>query len=158
MSSNTEPLPPLMAFAKPKEKAAKRQRAAQLIEAVINEEIEPRLAINRWPEALDEPPDPSLECAYQALWHFEADEDKQQSELFYMDAQLELLRQMAVFLKDGKDLPGYMQRMYSPEQKVRFFYRVPPWEEGRRMFAQYRQEIRAAWQAAWTLFKGLAKP
>ena len=37
-----------------------------------------------------------MAVAYQALWHFEADEDKQRAEVFYMDAQLELMRQMAV--------------------------------------------------------------
>lgn len=154
MSSSPNALPPVMAFAQVQGKAAKRQRAAQLLEAVIQEEVEPRLAINRWPETLDEPVDPSLECAFQALWHFEADEDKQQSEIFYMDAQLELLRQMAQFLKEGKDLPAYMLRMYSPQNKVRFFYLIPPWEEGKRLLRQYGQEVKETWQAAWQLCVG----
>jgi hypothetical protein len=140
----------LMAFHNPDDLRAKRQRAAQLLKAVLDERIEPRIAINRWPES-NERPDPSLNCAYQALWHFESDEDKQKNELFYMDAQLELLRQMVGFLKEGKDLPLYIIRMYSPSQPIRFFYPRSWWEESWRLLCRSWQEFMAYWQQIWHL-------
>lgn len=146
MSSSDNALPPVMAFAKVQGKHARRLRAAQLIEAVLDEQVEPRLAINRWPEN-DDSPDPSLDCAYQALWHFEADEDKQQSELFYMDAQLELLRQIANTLAKGQDLPPHILRMYYQQPPVRFFYNVSPWQDGLRFFKRIGHDLKAAWQA-----------
>lgn len=119
---------------------ARRQYAAQLLEAVIDERMEPRLAINRWPEPV-ELPDPSLDAAWQALWHFEADEDKQQTEMFYLDAQLELLRQMALHLKAGRDLPAYFLRTYPEEHQVQFFYDISPVEDSlntaKRLKAQF---------------------
>ena len=82
----------------------RRQSAARLLEAVLEERMEARVAINSWPEPLrqlpvDKQPDPSLEAAYQALWYFEADEERHHTEMFYLDAQLELLRQMAAMVR-----------------------------------------------------------
>lgn len=98
-----------------------RLSAGNLLDAVLDERMEARQAIVRWPEA-GECPDSSLEVAYQALWHFESDEDRQRGELFYMDAQFELLSQMARYLQAGKPLPPYMLKAYSPDYRVRFFY------------------------------------
>jgi hypothetical protein len=139
-----------MAFYNPTDRFAKRQRAAQLLEAVLDERIEPRIAINRWPESVEQP-DPSLNCAYQALWHFEADEDKQQSELFYMDAQLELLRQITNFLKSGQDIPLYIIRMYSPIHQTRFFYPRAVWDDTYQMLHQKCQHFKTFWQQTWRL-------
>lgn len=149
MSSSDKPAPHVMEFAQAQGKQARRLRAAQLIEAVLDEQIEPRIAINRWPES-DELADPSLDCAYQALWHFEADGDKQQSELFYMDAQLELLRQIATSLAQGQDLPPYILRMYHQQTPVRFFYNVSFWQDSLRFFNRLRGEFSDAWQRVWT--------
>lgn len=115
-----------------------RQAAAALLEAVLEERLEPRLAIVRWPETGDVS-DLSLQVAYQALWHFESDEDKQQGELFYMDAQLELLSQMARFLRAGQSLPGYMLGTYSPDTRVQYFY-------GRDFWHDLGQELVRTWR------------
>jgi hypothetical protein len=131
---------------------ARRQRAAQLLEAVIDEQIEPRIAINRWPEPATEP-DPSMDCAYQALWHFEADEDKQKSELFYLDAQLELLRQMSLALKQGADVPGHILALYRPRGKVRFFQEKAPWTVLPLWGKRALQQVRYTWQQAFQLLK-----
>ncbi len=139
-----------MAFHNPADPLEKRQRAAQLLEAVLDERIEPRIAINRWPESI-EPPDPSLNCAYQALWHFEADEDKQQSEVFYMDAQLELLRQITGFLKKGQDLPAYMLQMYAVQQPVRFFYNRPWLEDSQALLHLTWRTFLRFWRQTWQL-------
>jgi hypothetical protein len=113
--NNTHPPQPAHRF------AAQRQQAAQLIEAVLDEALAPRLALNRWPPLPPGEPDPSLLSAYQALWHFEADETQQQSEVFYLDAQLELLKQMAHYLARGADLPAYLQRAYPADHTVVFY-------------------------------------
>jgi hypothetical protein len=117
----------------------KRQLAAQLLAAVTDERLSPQLAINRWPES-GHYTDPSLEVAYQALWHFEADEEKQQTELFYLDAQLELLRQMSAFLQEGRDLPAYFLKGYTPNHRVRFFYPLSVWEDSRMMLLKVWRE------------------
>lgn len=145
--TQTPDLPPLMQYIPDAGKLSRRQRAAQLLEAVIEEQVEPRVAINRWPEPITEP-DASVDCAYQALWHFEADEQKQQTELFYMDAQLELLRQMSRCLKSGQDLPGHILALYRPKSKVRYFQANSPWEDGGRRIQGWWREILGIWHQA----------
>ena len=93
----------------------RRQQAARLIQAVLDEEVSAGYALTAWPEGgstAEMAEDTSLQAAYQSLWHFEADEDRQKSELFYMDAQLELLGQMTRHLSRGRDLPPYMLNAY----------------------------------------------
>jgi hypothetical protein len=101
--------------------AQKRHQAAYLLEQVMDDRMEPRLAINRWPvlEAGEE--DLSLRIAQQALWHFESDEDRHQTEVFYLDAQLDLLKQIAFFLKQNKELPHYLIERYPLEHRPRFY-------------------------------------
>ncbi len=130
------------------QKQTLRKQAAQLLEAVIDERVSPQFAINRWPETV-ECPDPSLESAFQALWHFEADEDKQKHELFYLDAQLELLRQMAGFLKHGHALPGYFLRSYLPAHRVRFFYLNSPWQGSIQWLGQHWKQWTRGWTEIW---------
>ncbi len=92
-----------------------RQKAAHLLEAVFDECLTSRQAINKWPCVLG--PDRSLDTAYQALMHFEADEEQQQTELFYIDAQLELLIQMVAYLSKDEPLPPYMLKAYEEEAR-----------------------------------------
>lgn len=92
--------------------AKNRKAAGDLLEAVFDERVTPRYALNHWPVLADGWQDPSLDAAFQALWHFEADEEKQQTEVYYMDAQLELIKQMAAYLQQGKDLPHYLLKAY----------------------------------------------
>jgi hypothetical protein len=150
MSSNITSEPSLMEFYNPEDPLDKRQRAAQLIEAVLDERIEPRIAINRWPESTTLP-DASMFCAYQALWHFEADEEKHRSEMFYLDAQLELLRQIACFLKQGKDLPPYIIRMYSADHQTRFYYYRSWWEDSIHLLLQAWLRFILFWRQTWQL-------
>jgi HrpA-like RNA helicase len=120
-----------------------RQQVAQLLEDVLMERLSPQVAINRWPVPKTVQ-DPSLECAFWALWHFEADEVQQQTEMYYMDAQLELLRQMARFLAQDQDLPPYMLASYKNHAPVRFYYPHSPWRD-------YLQRLHARWNA-WRFF------
>ena len=125
----------------------RRQQAAQLLDLVLDEQLEPRRAINRWPE-MGAAFDPSLEAAYQALWHFEADEDRHKQEVFYLDAQLELLKQMAGTLRQGHALPKYMTQAYSPDTHIRFFYGGP-------FLQELLQGLRNCVQSAWQGIRGL---
>lgn len=95
-----------------------RQLASILIQQVLDEQTSASYALTRWPEHAE---DPSLDSAYQALWHFEADEDRHQEELFYLDAQLQLLQQISNFLKQGHPLPKYLLQQYPPEFRVRYY-------------------------------------
>jgi hypothetical protein len=141
----------ILSFTSPPTQTERRMKAGQLLEAVIDETLEPRMAINRWPESSDFP-DASLDCAYLALWHFEADEFQQQTELFYMDAQLELLRQIAEHLKAGRDLPPHILRTYAPAaSRVRFFYPRSLWADTQHLLSVFWNQVRAIFEQAFRL-------
>ncbi len=130
----------------------RRQQAGCLLNDVLEERLAAQLAITRWPESgAQDLPDPSLDTAWQALWHFEADEHRQKTELFYLDAQLELLRQMAGFLSQGQDLPAYFLHRYSKEHRIRFFYNLPVWQDSLHILRQLGSQIGKIWRDAWAL-------
>jgi hypothetical protein len=97
-----------------------RMKAGQLLDQVLDEVITPRKALNQWPTGIGLD-DPSLASAYQALWHFESDEEQQKSIVYYLDAQIELLKQMSRMLMQGKALPLYMERPYPRSMRVRYY-------------------------------------
>lgn len=101
----------------------RRRQAAELLLAVVGQQLTPRQGLSRWPAmpSHDALPDESLKAAYNALWHVEADEEAQQREMFYLDAQLELLRQMARYLAEGLDLPAFVLQAYRNKPDVVFF-------------------------------------
>lgn len=142
----------MLGFTVPATRKERRLKAAQLLEAVIEESIEPRMAINRWPESQNTP-DPSLDCAFIALWHFEADESQQKTELFYMDTQLELLRQIAEHLKAGHELPPYILRTYLPNAPVRFYYPRSVRESGSQFITKLWGQIKTIWFEALSLLQ-----
>jgi hypothetical protein len=131
---------------------ARRKAAAYLLEHVVTEKMEPRLAINRWPvtETLDDTEDLSVTVAMQALWHFEADEDRHKQEIFYLDAQLDLLSQMATLLKQDRDLPPYMLTIYPIDHRPNF-YRAHTLKD-KRLFTDFWLTLKATlrpWKAAF---------
>ena len=141
----------IMNFAVPPTQAERRLKAAQLIDAVIEERLEPRLAINRWPES-QKLPDPSMDCAYLALWHFEADEVQQQTEVFYLDAQLELLRQIADHLRADRNLPPYILRTYQPVAgPVRFFHARSVWADSIHILNVFWSQLKGIFNQAFQL-------
>lgn len=102
----------------------RRQLAGQLLQQVLDETLTAKQGICRWPllpEGCLEEPDPSLRSAYQALWHFESDEDQQQQEVFYMDLQLELLKQMSQYLRQGNALPHHLAAPYLNTHVPQFY-------------------------------------
>jgi len=143
----------------PSDIITRRKLAARLLEAVVDEEMTPQVALNRWPyqnpEALIDENDPSLDIAYQALWHFEADETQQKTEIFYLDAQLTLLQQMANTLALGQPLPEHLLEAYTPEHRARFFFNQPLWSTYQTSWSRWvmrlwefiRRTAHQAWDA-----------
>ncbi|MBX2861810.1 MAG: hypothetical protein KTR14_11300 [Vampirovibrio sp.] len=124
-----------------------RKKAGQLIQSVLEERITPSMALSQWPYFYNGNylHDETLNAAYQALWHFESDEDHQQDELYYMDIQLELLKQVASYLCRGKDLPGHILAAYPNKGNIIFYGEKPfaplPQEYLRQCLGQWRKTI-----------------
>ena len=116
------------------------------------ERLAPSVAINRWPDD-GTAQDPSVAVAYQALWHFEADEDKQRAEVFYMDAQLELMRQMAVTLGQGRPLPAHMLSGYNPDWQARYYFPSRPFDDVFRWCRDGAALLRRTWHQAFALLR-----
>jgi len=87
-----------------------REFVGRLIIAVLTEQINVREAIKKFPETTDR----SIECAYHALVHYEADEDMRRMDIEYRDAQDEYLESIAQTLIQGKDLPKNIIDEYKP--------------------------------------------
>ena len=137
-----------------------RETAGALLYAVIEENITPQVAMNRWPVAAGQHcNDPSLHCALNALWHFEADEDQQRQELFYMDTQLELLNQMAWFLSRNQSLPPYLLQAYAQESSVLFFdTKLSLWRLPFRHAPHAMRQLHAFLRTCYDLLKQAKSP
>jgi hypothetical protein len=114
----------------PERAIAYRKQVSGLIEAVLADEISPRVALNCWPTFTNQ--DPSVQCVYTMLWYFEADEDRHHLELYYSDLQLKTLREANVYLKKGEPLPLEMLKEYQsvmapPEYSGAWTWRAPLW-------------------------------
>lgn len=125
----------------------RRQEAAELMEAVLDERITPQQALNQWPSGNWY--DTSLAVAYQMLWHLEADEDQQQTELYYMDAQLALIQETARILFRGADLPPHLSMVYPHTHQVRYY-------QGASFFHWLWCDVMQAAQSAGCLLKNAA--
>jgi hypothetical protein len=102
--------------------AQHRAYASLLLMAVLEETMTPSQAILQWPNHVPgqvASADPSLEAAYQALWHFECDDTWQQSDVFYLDAQLMLLKTMATQLAANQDFPKHLCDQYPRSGQVK---------------------------------------
>jgi len=156
---------------------ARRRQAGDLLNAVFDEALTPRQAINQWPNLPGQPePDPSMAAAYQALWHFEADETQQQTTVFYLDVQLDVLLSMARMLSQGLALPEALLAHYGQSEILPSLEKQPhhapgknpPIEFGVQPFFQWLntqwqaythrlrrrvRQIRHTWQAVWKPFR-----
>jgi len=90
-----------------------RQLAGRLIISVLTEQTNVREAIKQFPETADK----SIECAYHALVHFEADEEMRRTDIEYREAQDDYLESIAQTLIQGKDLPKNIIDEYKPYYK-----------------------------------------
>lgn len=82
----------------------KKERAytAKLIRLVLIGELCVREAIKQFPQDCE---DTSIEAAYHALIHYEADENLRNNDAIYKDAQDDYIEMIAFTLEKGENLP-----------------------------------------------------
>lgn len=79
-----------------------RLKVAQLIRQVLIGKFCVREAINQFPHSSK---DESIQAAYHALVHFEADEDLRKRDLLYKEEQDNYLMMISEILEKNEDLP-----------------------------------------------------
>ena len=90
-----------------------RKYVARLVYAVLTEKKTAREAILLFPETKDK----SIECAYHALVHFEADAELRYMDIDYREEQNDYLELIAQTLYAGKALPQNIIADYEPYYK-----------------------------------------
>ncbi len=101
-----------------------RKFVGRLIYAVLTERRTVKEAIALFPDTKDK----SIECAYHALVHYEADEDLRYKDFEYKEEQNDYLEFIAQTLVSGKDLPQNIIADYED-----FYSGVArPWPKGIR--------------------------
>jgi len=86
-----------------------RQKVADIIVSVLTEQFSVREALLKFPKTSF---DRSIECAWHALVHYEADEDLRAKDIDFKEEQDEYLYFLSTLLKDGKDLPANFLKDY----------------------------------------------
>ena len=79
-----------------------KELVAKLILQVLNGEICVREALEKFPCQFE---DDSLQCAWHALIHLEADEDFRKKDIEYAQEQDNYLENMVLMLQKGESLP-----------------------------------------------------
>lgn len=95
----------------PVDYTTQRQLAGDIIIGVLTEHLCVREGLLRFPK--DAVSDPSIQAAWHALCHYEADEDLRRRDIGYANEQQELLELIAFTFKDGKELPENLISAYS---------------------------------------------
>lgn len=91
-----------------------RKIISRLIYMTLAETLHVRDAILKFPKDIN---DPSIEAAYHALIHLEADEDLRRRDLDYKDEQDDYLEFIAQILQDGNELPKNVIKSYDKYYK-----------------------------------------
>jgi hypothetical protein len=86
-----------------------RQLVAALIRQVLVCSITSREAVLQFPK---DTTDKSIEAAYHALVHFEADEDLRHRDVLYKEEQNDYLEFISHILERGEDLPDNIIKSY----------------------------------------------
>ena len=79
-----------------------RQYVGHIIINVLTERINVQKALLLFPKDSE---DPSIQAAWHALCHYEADEDISSKDNLFLQEQLEYLEFIAFTFKEGKELP-----------------------------------------------------
>jgi len=87
-----------------------REYTASLIRQVLTYQIPVREAILQFPKDTE---DASIQAAYHALVHFEADEDLRRRDALYKEEQDDYLELISHILEKGEDLPENIIKSYS---------------------------------------------
>ncbi len=91
-----------------------RQAVGNIIIAVLTEQISVKKGLLLFPKDCT---DPSVQAAWHALCHYEADEDIKAKDADYDNQQVELLELIAFTFKDGNPLPQNIIDAYKPYYK-----------------------------------------
>ena len=83
---------------------------AELVFKVLSGEICVREALEKFPS---QPDDDSLQCAWHALIHFEADEDFRKKDIEYAQEQDNYMKSLALSLQKGDFLPKNIIEEYN---------------------------------------------
>lgn len=103
-----------------------RKFVGRLVYAVLTERKSVREAICAFPESKDK----SIQCAYHALVHFEADEDLRYQDFEYREEQNDYLEMIAQTLSSGKPLPQNIIADYEEYYKGT----AHKWQDGKAGF------------------------
>lgn len=90
-------------------KLKNRQKISEIILAVLTEKLHVKDALLLFPQ---DKFDKSVECAWHALLHYEADEDLRAHDIEYREEQDEYLYFLSTLLREGKDLPANILKDY----------------------------------------------
>lgn len=106
---------------------SERQLVGNIIIAVLTERISVKNGLLMFPKGCE---DPSVNAAWHALCHYEADEEIRLKDIEYNNQQVELLELIAFTFKDGNPLPQNIIESYKP------FYKDDPifYEKGFKGF------------------------
>ena len=99
---------------KEKDYTKERQLTGNIIIAVLTERISVKKGLLLFPKGCA---DPSVQAAWHALCHYEADEDIRAKDIEYNNQQIELLEMIAFAFKDGSTLPQTIIEAYHPYYK-----------------------------------------
>ena len=99
---------------KEKDYTKERQLTGNIIIAVLTERISVKKGLLLFPKGCA---DPSVQAAWHALCHYEADEDIRAKDIEYNNQQIELLEMIAFAFKDGSPLPQNIIKAYHPYYK-----------------------------------------
>jgi hypothetical protein len=97
-----------------KETQIARAKVAALIIKILTSTLSVQEALTAFPKDTD---DKSLECAWHAIIHYEADEDMRSKDCEYAIEQDEYLEMIAQILKEGNELPGNIIASYNEYYK-----------------------------------------
>lgn len=90
-------------------KIKNRKKVSELIISVLTEQISVSQALMSFPR---DKFDKSIECAWHALIHYEADEDIRTKDIDFKEEQDDFLYFLSTLLKDGQNLPVNILREY----------------------------------------------
>ncbi len=96
-----------------------RKKVSSLILNVLTQKMSVLDALKDYPRNLA---DPTLNAAFHALVHFEADEDLRNSDALYRDEQDAYLEDIANILSDGSALPYNIIEEYNKYHKESLIY------------------------------------
>lgn len=87
-----------------------KKQVSELISKVLSGEISVRESLEQFPCKIE---DNSLQCAWHALVHFEADEDFRKKDIEYAQEQDSYLESIAFMLQNGESLPKNVIEEYN---------------------------------------------